>query len=364
MPKRVGFLYEKMMDRAYIREIIVQAAKGKHHRREVRRVLADLDGYVEKAYAMIVAESYVPTPPSIREAYDPSSEKIRLLKIVPFWPDGIMHWMLVETMRPVLMRGMYHWSCASVPGRGGKQVHKYIRRILRDDPKGTKYCAELDIKQYYPSIPIRGLIWALARKIKDKRFLRVVYSVLESCGGGLAIGYYICQWLANYYLETLDHFITAMPGVKYMTRYMDNITLFGPNKKQLHRAKNQIADFLKRLRLELKGNWQIYPVSKRMVSAVGYRFARTHIILRKRNFLRFTRQCRRVKKKLDAGKPISFVQASGLLSRIGQLQHCNSHNARVKYVDPIGVRNLKEVVRYESKRRLAAQQRLLAGGAA
>ena len=92
--------------------------------------------------------------------------------------------------------------------------------------------------------------------------------------------------------------------------------------------------------------------------------SRTHIILRKRNFLRFTRQCRRVKKRLDAGKPIMFAQASGLLSRAGQLKHCNSHTIRVKYIDPIGVKHLKEVVRNESKRRQRAQQRILAGGAA
>ena len=75
----------------------------------------------------------------------------------------------------------------------------------------------------------------MARKIKDKRFLRTVYSIIESCGGGLAIGYYICQWLANFYLESLDQYIMTLPGVKYMTRYMDNITLLGPNKKQLHK---------------------------------------------------------------------------------------------------------------------------------
>lgn len=119
-----------------------------------------------------------------------------------------------------------------------------------------------------------------------------------------------------------------------------------------------------RLGLSMKANWQIYPTAKRMVSAVGYRFSRTHVILRKRNFLRFTRQCRRVKKRLDAGKPIMFAQASGLLSRAGQLKHCNSHTIRVKYIDPIGVKHLKEVVRNESKRRQRAQQRILAGGAA
>ena len=268
-------------------------------------------------------------------------------------------------MKPVLMRGMHPWSCASIPGRGGKRIHKKIRGALRNDPKGTKYAAELDVAQYYPSISGKRLIWALARKIKDKRFLRTVYSIIESCGGGLAIGYYICQWLANFYLESLDQYIMTLPGVKYMTRYMDNITLLGPNKKQLHKARKLIAAFMQqRLGLSMKANWQIYPTAKRMVSAVGYRFSRTHVILRKRNFLRFTRQCRRVKKRLDAGKPIMFAQASGLLSRAGQLKHCNSHTIRVKYIDPIGVKHLKEVVRNESKRRQRAQQRFLAGGAA
>ena len=365
MPKRVGFLYEKMVDKDFIRATIIRASRRKRKRRDVRRVLKNLDDYVDRTYEMVKSESFVPTKPHEREVYDDSSQKWRTIKVVPFWPDGVMHWLLVEAMRPVLMRGMYHWSCASVPGRGGKRVSKYIRRILRDDPKGSKYAGELDIKSYYPSIPIRRLIWALARKIKDKRFLRTVYSILESCGGGLAIGYYICQWLANYYLEGLDNYILALPGVKYMERHMDNINIFGPNKKKLHKARTLIAEFMtKRLGVTMKGNWQIYPVAKRMVSAVGYRFARTHTTLRKRNFLRFTRQCRRAQKKIDAGAPISFQLASGLLSRIGQLQHCDSHKIRVKYVDPIGVKNLKEVVRHESKRRCTSQRFVYAGGAA
>lgn len=386
MPKRIGFLYEKMADKPYIRRVILDAARGKRKRREVRRVLSNLDEYVDKTYEMVASESFVPTRPQEKVIYDESSQKWRTIKIVPFWPDGVMHWLLVTTMRPALMRGMYHWSCASIPGRGGKRVQQHIRRTLRDDPEGTKYAAELDVKHYYPSIPIKRLIWALARKIKDKKFLRTVYSVLESCGGGLAIGYYICQWLANYYLEILDHYILTLPGVKYMDRYMDNITLRGPNKKLLHKARKKIEAFMwERLGLRMKENWQIFrttftpAVAKRhnllderkrklrkprMVSAVGYRFCRTHIVLRKRNFLRFTRQCRRVSKRLNAQKPISFKQASGLLSRIGQLRHCDSHNIRVKYVDPIGVKNLKEVVRYESKRRQCTQQRLYAGGAA
>ena len=365
MPKKVGYLYDKMLDREFIRSVILRAARGRRNRKDISVVIGSLDDYVEKTYQMLATESFVPSKPKVRELYDVSSQKTRKITMVPFWPDGVVQWLAVTAMKPVLMRGMYHWSCASIPDRGGRRVHDYISRKLRNDPKGTKYAAELDVKQFYPSVSKKRLIWALARKIKDKKFLKLVYTSLDSCGDGLAIGYYICQWLANFYLEPLDHFLMAQPGVKYMTRHMDNITLYGPNKKQLHRAIRAAVDFMRReLGLELNHSWQLYPTAKRMVAAVGYRFSSTHIILRKRNFLRFTRQCRRVRKRMEAGKPITYKQAAGLLSRIGQLRHCDSFKVRQKYVDPIGVKALKEVVKHESKRRRAAQQRVLAGGAA
>lgn len=153
--------------------------------------------------------------------------------------------------------------------------------------------------------------------------------------------------------------------MKYSVRYMDDIVLFGPNKKKLHRARKAIAEYLqKRLRLQMKGNWQVFPLKVRPLDYVGYRFYRDHTTMRRKNFLRFTRQCRKVRKKIDRHRRIAYRTAAGLLSRIGQLKHCDSVAARKKYVDPIGVRILKEVVRNESKRRQCAGKCVLAGGAA
>lgn len=355
MPKRVGFLYEKMCDKDLIRRAIDSGAKGKHGRWDVKPVLADKEKYIDKMYELVVTESYIPTKPKLKERYDPCSQKTRMIEVVPFFPDGVMHQMIVMVSQPVLSRGMYHWSCASIPGRGCAHAQKYVKRIIRKDYKGTKYVCKMDIKKFYPSVNIKKLIWALARKIKDKKFLKLIYEILQTCSHGLAIGFYICQWFANYYLETLDRYIIALPGVKYMVRYMDDIVIFGPNKKKLHKVRKLIAEFMnKKLGLQMKENWQVWPLNSRMLDFVGYRFSRNHTILRKRNFLRFTRQCRRVQKVLADGRRITFKQASGLLSRAGQLKHCNSQNIRVKYLDPIGIKNLKEVVRYESKRRQLA----------
>ena len=365
VPKRVGYLYEAMLNKSLIRVAIQSGAKGKHDRWDVKPVMADVDGYVDKIYDMIAADAYVPTKPDEKVIFDQCGQKNRTIQVVPFFPDGIMHQLIVLVMQPVLMRGMYHWSCASIPGRGAHHAVKKVKRIMWRDPKGAKYVCKFDIKQFYPSISHKKLIWALARKIKDKKFLKLVYDVLETCPVGLAIGYFVCQWLANFYLETLDHYITTLPGVKYMVRYMDDVVLFGPNKKQLHKARKAIEQFMReKLGLRMKENWQVFPIKARMLDFVGFRFDRNHVIMRRRNFLRFARQCRRAEKKIKQGKRVSFKLAAGLLSRAGQLRHCDSHMIRTKYLDPVGIKNLKEVVRNESKRRSAAQQRLYTGGAA
>ena len=407
MPKRVGYIYSRMDDRAFIARSakIGTRESKKKKRRDVRRVLDNWGFYGDATLTMVRERSFKPEIPRKKTIYDPSSQKWRDTYRVSFWPDGLMHIMVCQAMMDVLMRGMSPWTCSAIPQRGGQRVRKRLRHAMQDRPKQSTYAGESDVKSYYDSIPLDRLMVALERKIKDQEFLLLV-AICITCEQislrealerglhwrditrgrvGLYIGLYIDQWLANFYLEPLDHMILAHPGVKFTTRHMDNIVITGPNKKKLHAAMRDIERGMNALGLKMKGDWQVYRTTftrkaqarrltmterqrrlrhPRMVAAVGYRYGHNFTTMRKRNFLRFTRQCRRVKKKIDARRPIPYQQACALLSRIGQLKHCDSHNARVKYVDPIGVKNLKEVVRYESKRRLAAQQRFFAGGAA
>lgn len=350
MPKRIGYLYEKLCDRELIRTAIIAGSCGKRKRRDVIRVLKDVDGYTERMYRVVSAGKFEPTPPRAKKIIDPSSKKERIISIVPFFPDGLMHQMLVMVMKEMLMRGMYPYSCASIPGRGGKRAADYVKRALKH-PKRTKYCLKLDIRKYYPSISVPHLMNELRRKIKDERFLAVVEAVIsQSADGGLAIGYYINQWLANYYLEPLDHYITSLPGVEYYARYMDDMVLLGPNKRKLHRARKEIETFAwRRLRLRVKENWQVFPVDARGVDFVGYRFYHTHTILRRRNFLKFARQCRRIRKANAEKRPIRFREAAGYISRFGELKHCDSCIMRQKYTGDIKLGDLKEVVREMGK---------------
>ena len=195
-----------------------------------------------------------------------------------------------------------------------------------------------------------GVRKALEHKIKDRRFVRLVMSIIQD---GLAIGYYICQWLANFYLEGLDRVLCRQKGVTCEVRYMDNVTLFSRSKRALHKALKAASSYLKTIGLSLKGDWAVFPVSKRAVDAIGYRFGRTCIILRKRPCLRFTRQCRRaVKRKQHNG--ISEKMAQGLMARIGRLKVCAKKTLTDRYIRPVGIKHLKGVIRRASTRRRKA----------
>lgn len=352
MPKRVGFLYEKMCDKDMIRLAIIQSSDHKRHRHDVQKVIRNMDKYVEKTYNLLTSESFRPSMPKIRERYDSACQKTRKICVVPYWPDGVMHQLMVMVLKDVLTRGMYAWTCAAVPKRGASRAEKYIQRAIKNDPKGTKYILKLDVRKFYPSIDHGRLMTALERKVKDQKYLRMVRSILDTCEEGLAIGYYICQWLANFYLEPLDRFVCQLDGCEYYVRYMDDLVIMGRNKKKLHKIRKAIDEFLRsELSLRVKDNWQVFPLKARPLDFVGVKQYRTYRTVRKRTFLRFTRQCRRAQKRRAAGKGIPPRMASALMSRAGILKRVNAFGARKKYFEPIGEKYLKGVIRNESKRR-------------
>lgn len=347
MPKRVGHIYEKMCDTELIKRTIITGTRGKRRRRDVRKVFENPTEYAKCMKTMLETDAFKPTTPKLKTIYDRSGGKTRVIHIVPYWPDGLVHQLCVEAMRPVLMRGMYRWSCASIPGRGNKCAGDYVRRVLDNDPKGTKYCLKMDIRKYYPSTDPARVVDALRRKIKDERFLRLVESILLSNPEpGIAIGYYLNQWIMNYYLEPLDNFILSCAGVKHYVRNMDDMVVFSSNKKAIHKVRRGVELFLcNNLGLALKRNWQVFPVSDRGVDFIGYRFFPCYTTLRRRNFLRLTRQSRKIQKAHSRDAPVSYRAAAGFISRAGQLEHCDGFGAKQKYIIPANIPKLKSIIR-------------------
>jgi len=353
--KRAGNLYQKMFDPYLIKWAICEASKGKRGRADVKRVLADEDTHVKKIQDMLVNETYKPLPYHVFMRYDHLNKKTRKIQRPSFFPDQIIHWLIVIVTNDVFMKGMYFWNCGSVPGRGIKHGYNGVKRWLTDDKKNTKYTLKMDIKKYYDSIPQDKLMAVIRHKIKDERMIALIQKIVDTSDTGIPIGNYTSQWFANIFLESLDHYIKEKLKIKYYVRYIDDMVLFGCNKKELHKTRKAIGKFLEtELGLKLKGNWQVFKTDSRGVDFLGFVFYRTHIRLRARNFLSLVRQANKVKKMIANKVTIPFKIAAGLLSRMGQLRHINSFKLWEKYIKGIKINLLKEAVRNESKRQLLA----------
>lgn len=134
---------------------------------------------------------------------------------------------------------------------------------------------------------------ALARKFKDKRLLIILEEIIDSTDKGVPIGNYTSQYFANFFLTPMDHWIKEVLRVKYYFRYCDDIVILGPTKEYLWNIFHKIQDYLKDIQLELKPNWQVFPVESRSVDFLGYKSRHEYILVRKyikKNFINKLRQ--------------------------------------------------------------------------
>lgn len=342
--KRIGFLYEKMLDIELIKLAMRNAAKGKTNRPYIQKILSNIDHYAQELKTMLETGTVTLSQNSHCEIYDRSCLKVRKITIPRFYPDQILHWILIMTIQPVIMRGMYRYSCGSVPNRGGIDAKAYVETAIQDEK--MRYVAKLDIAKFFDSVRPAFLLDMLKRKIKDKRVIDLADKILTNGGDHLPIGYYTSQWFSNFYLEGLDHYIKETLRIKYYVRYVDDMVLIDSNKRKLHRAVKAIDEYLHTIGLRLKDNWQVWKLNSRPIDFVGYRFYKNKTLLRKRIFFRLCRRTRKIKKT-------GFVtphQAMSLLSLLGWLSHINGCGFYKKNIYPYAPKNkLKKIVSNYSK---------------
>jgi len=345
--KRAGNLTPKLLSSENIMEAIREVnrthRRGRHRKpnRCVAWVERTLPERVEELRA-ILRDGFTPAPARRRTIYDVSSRKTREIYEPRLWPDQYVHHALIRVISPLILRGMDAWVCGSVPGRGAHYGAKGIRRWMRSDVKGTKYCLTMDIHHFYQSLSPRVVMYRMRQLIKDRRVLALIRETLHD---GVPIGAYCSQWYANAVLEPLDRFIRSQPGAAHYVRYMDNFTIFGPNKKQLRKLMAAVDGWLRRCGMQLNRSRQVFPVKSRLPDAMGYRYGRGCVLPRKKNALAFKRACRRCLKRLRSGLPPTLRQAQSLLSRRGYLLHCNARRLIHAWFDPVGERLLKDVIR-------------------
>lgn len=332
--KRVGYLYEKIINIENIKEAHNKARKDKTFYREVKMVDANVDYYASQINQMLENKTY--TVSEYRKQIINDKGKERTLMKLQYYPDRIIQWAIMLQLEPIFLKTFCSHTCASIPNRGISRAWKLTRRYL-EDKENTKYCLKLDVKKFYDNINHEILKQKLRKIIKDNDLLWLLDMIIDSYEGekGVPIGSYLSQYFANFYLSDLDHYIKEQLSVKYCVRYMDDIIICSHNKEELHYILDNIIMFLSKEKLELKQNYQIFSVGQRGIDFIGFRFFPHFTLLRKKTVKRFKRICKLVKEKMLQNKLITISEFCSVNSYNGWLQLCDSYKLRHKYIIPI-----------------------------
>lgn len=220
----------------------------------VQRVEADRAGSIE-ALRTIIVSGFEPSPARKKRRWDKSAGKWRDIYEPKLWPDQYVHHALVQALQRPMMRGMDPYCCGSIRGRGIHYGVKAMKKWHRDDPKGTRWCAQLDIRHFYGSLKPEVVMARMRQMVKDHRVLDLAERVMRD---GVMIGAYFSQWFANTTLQPLDHALRERgPEVTHYLRYMDNFTLYARSKRQLDRAIKMMKQVVREYMRKERRRWNI-----------------------------------------------------------------------------------------------------------
>ena len=345
--KTYKHLMEQIASEENIRAAILNASKRKRNRKDVKEVLEHIDYHVAAVQKILLSGNYkahVDEPCIVNEG---THNKVRRIRKPHFKYDQIIHHCIIQVLQPLLTAPMYEHSCGSIPTRGAHYGKKRIEKWLRSDIKNTKYVFKMDIKHFYESVDQNVLKAMLRQKIKDKQAIALIEAVIDGCEKGLPLGNYTSQWFANFMLTPLDHYIKEQLQIKYYISYMDDIVIFGGNKKELHKMHLAIEKYLKdNLHLRIKENWQVfrfeYKGKGRPLDFMGWQFYREKTILRKSIFIRIMRKAKKV------GKRTTIQGAQGMISYMGYIKHTDSYGVYRDYIRPYV--NIGKLKKFTAKR--------------
>jgi group II intron reverse transcriptase/maturase len=137
-----------------------------------------------------------------------------------------------------------------------------LETLRKRGAKGGHHVFDADIKDYFGSIDRDKLMKLVARRVSDRRVLKLVRQCLDAgvmedgeekkTLSGTPQGGVISPLLSNIYLHVLDT-MWARNGAQYGTlvRYADDFVVMTSTKRQCEDAEKRVGSILSRLGLEL-----------------------------------------------------------------------------------------------------------------
>jgi len=246
--KRIRNLFEQI-DFAHLRSSVQKAKKGVGLTDEVVSFFFDLERNCLDLERTLHDQTYQPLPYRTFVIQDP---KPRLIQAAHF-RDRVVHHAICTIIQPILERSYMADSYACQKGKGTHQALKRTFELIHK----YKWVGKLDIHHYFETLHHPTLLYLLRKRIADPKLLSLIELILkhgsQTPDRGLPIGNLTSQHFANFMLDCLDHEIIERTPVSAFVRYMDDILIFGHQKREIQDGIVHISEFVQnKLQLQLK----------------------------------------------------------------------------------------------------------------
>nr|DAG14573.1 MAG TPA: hypothetical protein [Caudoviricetes sp.] len=204
-----------------------------------------------------------------------------------------------NALMPVLSNSLIYDNGASRKGMGVSHAIDRTTLFLREyyrEHGNEGYILQIDLKDYFGSIPHEPMKQLIREKFTDEKIIRLTESFIDAFADakmvevkkykdiameygdeyakGLGLGSEICQICAVSYPDKVDHYIKEKLRIRPYVRYMDDSFIIHPDKEKLKEILEEIKGIYASLGIRLnEKKTKIVKLSR------GFTFLKTHFIL-------------------------------------------------------------------------------------
>lgn len=255
-----GNLLERILQRDNIKEAYerVVSNKGSHgvDGMTVDELLPHLKQEWASIKARILEGKYNPNP--VRRVEIPKPDGgVRLLGI-PTVLDRMIQQAIAQQLVPIFDPGFSENSYGFRPGRSAKEAVLMAQGYMES---GYTWVVDIDLEKYFDTVNHDILMALVARKVEDKRLLKLIRGYLKSgvmIGGmvsatnkGCPQGGPLSPLLSNIMLDELDKELESRGH--HFCRYADDCNIYVKSRKAGERVMASVTEYLEK-RLKLRVN--------------------------------------------------------------------------------------------------------------